>query len=151
MRITKGPGYNWQPDWSPDGKYIAYRSEDGEGGLFVVPALGGEGLARKIASFGYYPRWSPTAHRSCSREMFGLHMTRTGSMWLLLTETRRVRCLPISFHTKTSERFQPRGIPTATESPYGGGILVTQPHSEAFGRYRLREVSQSDRRWHLKF
>jgi WD40 repeat protein len=36
-----------------------YRSEDGEGGLFVVPALGGEGLARKIASFGYYPRWSP--------------------------------------------------------------------------------------------
>jgi Tol biopolymer transport system component len=27
--------------------------------LYVIPALGGEGLARKIASFGYYPRWSP--------------------------------------------------------------------------------------------
>ena len=36
-----------------------YRSEDGDGGLFVVPALGGEGLQRKIAMFGYYPRWSP--------------------------------------------------------------------------------------------
>ena len=59
VQITKGPGHNWQPDWSPDGKYIAYRSEDGEGGLFVIPALGGEGLERKIASFGYYPRWSP--------------------------------------------------------------------------------------------
>jgi len=59
VRITKGPGYNWQPDWSPDGKYIAYRSEAGDGGLFIIPALGGEGLARKIASFGYYPRWSP--------------------------------------------------------------------------------------------
>ena len=59
VQITKGPGHNWQPDWSPDGKYIAYRSEDGEGGLFVVPALGGEGLERRIASFGYYPRWSP--------------------------------------------------------------------------------------------
>jgi Tol biopolymer transport system component/DNA-binding winged helix-turn-helix (wHTH) protein len=59
VQITKGPGQNWQPDWSPDGKFIAYRSEEGEGGLFVVPALGGEGLARKIASFGFYPRWSP--------------------------------------------------------------------------------------------
>ena len=55
VQVTKGPGQNWQPDWSPDGKYIAYRSEDGEGGLFVVPALGGEGLERKIASFGYLP------------------------------------------------------------------------------------------------
>jgi Tol biopolymer transport system component/DNA-binding winged helix-turn-helix (wHTH) protein len=59
VQITKGPGHNWQPDWSPDGKYVAYRSEDGEGGLFVIPALGGEGLERRIAAFGYYPRWSP--------------------------------------------------------------------------------------------
>ena len=59
VQITKGPGHNWQPDWSPDGKYIAYRSEDGDGGLFVVPALGGEGLERRIAPFGYHPRWSP--------------------------------------------------------------------------------------------
>jgi Tol biopolymer transport system component/DNA-binding winged helix-turn-helix (wHTH) protein len=59
IQITKGPGHNWQPDWSPDGKYIAYRSEDGEGGLFIIPALGGAGLARKVASGGFYPRWSP--------------------------------------------------------------------------------------------
>jgi Tol biopolymer transport system component/DNA-binding winged helix-turn-helix (wHTH) protein len=59
VQITKGPGNNWQPDWSPDGKYIAYRSEEGDGGLYSVPALGGVGLERKIASFGYYPRWSP--------------------------------------------------------------------------------------------
>ena len=59
VRITSKSGHNWQPDWSPDGKYIAYRSEEGEGGLFIVPALGGSGMERKIASFGYYPRWSP--------------------------------------------------------------------------------------------
>jgi Tol biopolymer transport system component/DNA-binding winged helix-turn-helix (wHTH) protein len=58
VQVTKEPGQNWQPDWSPDGKYIAYRSEAGEGGLFIVPALGGSGMERKIASFGYYPRWS---------------------------------------------------------------------------------------------
>ncbi len=59
VQITKGPGHHWQPDWSPDGKYIAYRSEEGEGGLYIVPALGGAGLERKISSFGYFPRWSP--------------------------------------------------------------------------------------------
>jgi len=61
VQITKGPGHNWQPDWSPDGKYIAYRSEEGDGGIYIVPALGGAGLERKIAPFGYYPRWSPNS------------------------------------------------------------------------------------------
>src|SRR5262249_3371427 len=61
VRITRGPGNYWQPDWSPDGKYIAYRSEGGDGGIFVSPALGGEGLEWKIASFGYYPQWSPNS------------------------------------------------------------------------------------------
>jgi len=61
VQITKGPGQNWQPDWSPDGKYIAYRSEEGDGGIYVIPAIGGAGLERKIAPFGYYPRWSPNS------------------------------------------------------------------------------------------
>lgn len=59
IQIAKSPGDKWAPNWSPDGKYIAYRSENGEGGLFVVPAFGGEGLERKISSFGYRPLWSP--------------------------------------------------------------------------------------------
>jgi len=71
VQITKGPGQNWQPDWSPDGKYIAYRSESGEGGLFVIPALGGAGLERRITAFGYYPRWSPDS----SQILFQTHFT----------------------------------------------------------------------------
>lgn len=63
VQVTKGPGDNWQPDWSPNGKYIAYRSEEGDGGLFIIPALGGAGFERKIASFGYLPRWSPDSSR----------------------------------------------------------------------------------------
>jgi Tol biopolymer transport system component/DNA-binding winged helix-turn-helix (wHTH) protein len=57
VQITHEPGQNWQAEWSPDGKYIAYRSEYETGGLYIVPALGG--ARRKIADFGYYPRWSP--------------------------------------------------------------------------------------------
>ena len=72
IQITKGPGQNWQPDWSPDGKYIAYRSEEGEGGIYITPALGGTGLQRKIASFGYYPRWSPDSSRILLQPAYGL-------------------------------------------------------------------------------
>lgn len=63
IQITRGPGHHWQPDWSPDGKYIAYRSEEGDGGIYVAPALGGAGLERKIASFGYHPQWAPGSLR----------------------------------------------------------------------------------------
>ena len=60
VQVTKEPGHNWQPDWSPDGKYIAYRSGAGDGGIYIVPALGERGLGRrKIAAFGFHPRWSP--------------------------------------------------------------------------------------------
>jgi eukaryotic-like serine/threonine-protein kinase len=55
VRITKGLGHNWQPNWSPDGKYIAYRSEQGEGGLFVIPALGGAGFGKKDRIFRVLP------------------------------------------------------------------------------------------------
>ena len=76
VQVTKGPGQNWQPDWSPDGKNIVYRSEDGDGGLFVVPALGGEGLQRKIATFGFYPRWSPDS----SQILFQTHFPGSTSL-----------------------------------------------------------------------
>jgi Tol biopolymer transport system component/DNA-binding winged helix-turn-helix (wHTH) protein len=71
VQITKGPGQNWQPDWSPDGKYIAYRSEEGEGGVYIVPTLGGAAMARRISSFGYFPRWSPDG----SQILFQTHFT----------------------------------------------------------------------------
>jgi len=74
IQITKGPGHHWHPDWSPDGKYIAYRSEEGDGGIYIVPALGGAGLERKIASFGYYPRWSPNS----LQVLFQTHFVVTG-------------------------------------------------------------------------
>ena len=46
----------------------------GDGGIYVIPALGGEGLERKIAPFGYFPQWSPDG----SQVLFRTHFTAIG-------------------------------------------------------------------------
>lgn len=57
VQVTKSSAHDWQPDWSPTDGAIVFRSERDGGGLYVMPALGGS--ERRIADFGYYPRWSP--------------------------------------------------------------------------------------------
>ncbi|HRH45779.1 MAG TPA: hypothetical protein PKY82_29325, partial [Pyrinomonadaceae bacterium] len=57
IQVTKSAAHDWQPDWSSDGQSLVFRSERDGGGLFIVPALGGN--ERKLCGFGYRPRWSP--------------------------------------------------------------------------------------------
>jgi serine/threonine protein kinase len=61
VQVTKSPAQDWQPDWSPQGSNLAFRSERDGGGIFVVPVLGGN--ERRIASFGFRPRWSPDGNK----------------------------------------------------------------------------------------
>ena len=71
MQVTHAPGNNWQPSWSPDGKYIAYRSEAGAG-LFIIPVLGAQGPGRRLTSFGYRPQWSPNGTQILFQTLTGL-------------------------------------------------------------------------------
>jgi Tol biopolymer transport system component/DNA-binding winged helix-turn-helix (wHTH) protein len=57
IQVTRSAAHDWQPDWSSDGQSLVFRSERDGGGLFIVPALGGN--ERKLCGFGYRPRWSP--------------------------------------------------------------------------------------------
>ncbi len=48
---------DWMPAFSPDGGSIAYRSECGDGGLYVMGATGES--PRRVTDFGFSPAWSP--------------------------------------------------------------------------------------------
>ena len=61
-RLTRLPGFDGGPDWSPDGASIAFEHEfrDGTTGLMVIPVTGGP--ARMVASadgIASGPSWQP--------------------------------------------------------------------------------------------
>jgi TolB protein len=64
-QLTNGPGYDYQPDWSPDGRFVAYasyRSDAIELRLLEVAT----GSTRALVSNGAVnvePRWSPDGRR----------------------------------------------------------------------------------------
>jgi Tol biopolymer transport system component/DNA-binding winged helix-turn-helix (wHTH) protein len=60
IRVTDSPADDDDPTFSPDGTQIAFRSEREGGGIYIVPALGGE--ARLFAPIGRHPRFSPDGH-----------------------------------------------------------------------------------------
>jgi Tol biopolymer transport system component/DNA-binding winged helix-turn-helix (wHTH) protein len=69
MRLTRHPGVDIHPVWSPDGTEIAFIRDEGAGGeIFVIPSIGGE--ARKLVATGKLVGgfdWSPgSIHIACS-------------------------------------------------------------------------------------
>jgi Tol biopolymer transport system component/predicted Ser/Thr protein kinase len=57
IRLTRHAADDREPAFSPDGSRIAFRSEREGGGVYAVPALGGD--ERLIAPQGRRPRFSP--------------------------------------------------------------------------------------------
>jgi Tol biopolymer transport system component len=59
-QLTSNPADDHEPDFSPDGTKVAFRSERDGGGIFVVSTLGDS--ERRLTSTGYSPRFSPDGH-----------------------------------------------------------------------------------------
>jgi serine/threonine protein kinase len=57
IQLTRHEGDDSEPAFPPDGTKVAFRSERDNGGIYLVPALGGE--PRPIAKQGHRPRFSP--------------------------------------------------------------------------------------------
>ncbi len=60
VRLTNHPADDYDPDLSPDGKWVVFRSMRDGGGVYLVSASGGE--ARRLNS-GFNPRFSPDGRR----------------------------------------------------------------------------------------
>jgi eukaryotic-like serine/threonine-protein kinase len=61
LRLTSDPADESEPSFSPDGNQIVFRSERDRGGIYTIPALGGE--PRLIAKGGDNPQFSPDGSR----------------------------------------------------------------------------------------
>jgi Tol biopolymer transport system component len=70
--LTRTPDANeWGPVWSPDGRRIAYSSdEDGVPRIFVMDA-DGSNRTRLSDTWGEYPAWSPDGMRIAFESMMG--------------------------------------------------------------------------------
>jgi len=60
LAVTSDGRQNVQPEWSPDGQWIAYHAQT-PGGVWIVPATGGQ--PRQIVEFGSDPAWAPGSDR----------------------------------------------------------------------------------------
>jgi serine/threonine protein kinase/Tol biopolymer transport system component len=107
------PDDDTQPAFSPDGKWIAFRSEREGGGIWLLPSTGGAGAARRIAGFGYNPAWSPDG-REIAVATEGIvepirRMTRS-AIWIVDLTTGRRRELVHQEDDGVQPSWSPRGL-----------------------------------------
>jgi TolB protein len=65
LQLTDGPGYDYQPDWSPDGRRIVYASyhDDAIELRLLDPATGASTSLIANGAVNLEPRWSPDGQR----------------------------------------------------------------------------------------
>ncbi|HKQ79022.1 MAG TPA: protein kinase, partial [Blastocatellia bacterium] len=116
--LTAGePANDEQPDFSPDGDWIAFRSGRNGGGIYVMGATGEN--VRLVANEGFNPSWSPDGEEIIYGTQLGsnvFHRPSIGSqIWAVNLKTGAKRQIPVG-----EDAVQPRWSPNGHRIAFWG-------------------------------
>ena len=84
IRLTADGAGNTMPDFSPDSTKIVFRSNRNGGGVYEIPAFGGE--TRFVARDGLHPKYSPDGSQVTywvGAERVGAAVPGSGAVWVV--------------------------------------------------------------------
>jgi serine/threonine protein kinase/WD40 repeat protein len=113
-----------QPAFSPDGKWIAFRSQRSGGGIFVMAATGGSARRLTPAGHYYHPAWSADGQEIlCTREDVDNPAARTAGprkVWAFTVSDGKERLIT------SDDISQPQWSPHGRRIAYWGNRQETQ-------------------------